>query len=84
VNKYFDNKIFLKDWSEEDKGKYVDIAKILLKKVFIFFNGINDNNIINYVTDLEFNYEEDFWHLVCVTIYKDISTEKILEILRMK
>lgn len=80
ANKYFDNEIFLSDWSEENIIEYKSKIKENFGFVAKYFNSINQEKIIKLYNKVQRNYKEDFLTLVDkFNIYRKISKEKFEE-----
>ena len=77
AKKYFDNEIFLSDWSNENIREYKSAIKRNFSFVARFFKSINQQKFIQFYNDVQRNYKGDFWTLVDkFNIYKKISKEK--------
>lgn len=84
IQQYFENGIFLIKWSDEEKEKYKKISEELFKKTILFIKGINDENILNYIDQIDsiYRYQEHFWQLIDkFKVYENISNDKFNEIL---
>lgn len=64
IKLYFDNNLFLNNWSEKDKTKYKNIIATLWNKVRDFWINIDNNNIVSLIDDIEFRYKNYFWDLI--------------------
>lgn len=82
ITKYFDNEIFLNKWTEDEKENYINISKQLYQKCIIFFKGIDSQNILDYIEELDFSYDSCFWELIdkC-KVYENFSSKELQEIL---
>lgn len=63
VQKYFDNNLFLNEWSEEDVNKYKMITDDFKELIGRFFSKLSDDNIEHVLYEVHSNYYEDFWDL---------------------
>ena len=63
VQKYFDNNLFLNEWSEEDVNKYKMIVDDFKELIGRFFSKLSDDNIEHVLYEVHSNYYEDFWDL---------------------
>lgn len=82
VNKYFDMKIFLTDWSTQDVNHFENIAKGFIGIVAKFFKDITDDNLITLYIDVDIDYTNDFWEIVeKFKVYERISEGIFKEIL---
>lgn len=82
IHCYFDNQIYLRKWSEEEKERYKEIVKKFMKIIGKYFSEINENDLINIFADVKFEYLDDFWKLFDkFKIYKRVSGEKMTVIM---
>jgi hypothetical protein len=82
IKLYFDNELYLKNWTQNNisdfKRKAIEYGKIVGQ----FMSRINGDNFIYYYEKLLRGYIDSFWELVNnQDIYKRISAEKISSIL---
>ena len=85
IKKYFDNGIFLKKWNDIEKEKYIKVSEKMWKKTILFFKSISDEKIINFIDNLEYNYEESFYELINkLKVYEKISNVILNELLDKK
>ncbi len=82
IQLHFDNNLFLAKWSENDKESYNKILKNnwnLLKRRLV---KINDKNIEETLSGLEYQYRKNFWELInqfrCYENISDIGLSKVL------
>jgi hypothetical protein len=74
IKQYFDNGLFLPSWDDNIKQYYIDNCSDAFKKSAIFFSEINENNINEILTEVDFEYLENFWELFAILgVYKRIS-----------
>ena len=82
IKLYFENDLYLLNWTEEVKSKYKEIIEAnwkLLKERLI---KTDDNNIESTLNDLDFNFRKDFWNLLNqLSSFKKINNSKFEEIL---
>lgn len=77
IKKYFDDKIYLKDWSPDDTRNYENTIKSCFGTVAKFFRSITKDNFVKYYNDVEVNYKDDFWELVeKFKVYENITEDK--------
>lgn len=82
IKLYFDNGMYLKNWSEEQIGMYKKQVKKFEPMMAIFFSKISDDNICGIIEKIECRYEENFWMLFDkYKVYRRISLEIFKEIL---
>lgn len=84
IHQYFENKVFLPKWSEEDISKYKSISQELFKKTCIFMKTINESNIIDnlHLLDEVYEYQRDFWYLCDkFKVLENIPSSHFIEIL---
>ena len=71
VKLYFDNNLYLLTWDESTKNNYKETINKAFDSVKQFMLSMTDNNIIDLIEALEFNYKKSFWELVDnLKIYK--------------
>jgi hypothetical protein len=74
IKLHFDNQLFLTNWTEETKSKYIDAVENVFKKLKERILLINNNTLENELTDLDYNYFADFWKLINdLSAYKNIA-----------
>lgn len=82
IKLYFENDLYLLNWTEEVKSKYKEVIEAnwkLLKEILI---KTDDDNIVNTLNNLEYNFKKDFWNLLNqLSSFKKISNSKFEEIL---
>lgn len=82
IKLYFENDLYLLNWTEETKSKFKEIIEAnwqLLRERLI---KIDDDNIVNTLNDLDYNFRKDFWNLLNqLSSFKKISNSKFEEIL---
>lgn len=82
VKLYFDNDMFLLSWDDTLKGKFnarINQAWALIKS---FWLGIDNENVMGYINQLEFNYKPSFWELVdYFQVYKKIDKAVFVNIM---
>ena len=82
IKLYFENDLYLLNWTEETKSKFKEIIEAnwqLLRERLI---KIDDDNIVNTLNDLDYNFRKDFWNLQNqLSSFKKISNSKFEEIL---
>lgn len=85
IHKYFDNKVLLKKWSNDDIIKYEKIIKELFLKISIFIKNIKEEDIswfLNLIKD-NYYYQKDFWELIDkFKVYNKISNLIFSDILK--
>jgi len=82
IKKYIDNKLYLKNWTQEDietfKQKATEYGKIVGK----FMSTINDDNVVVLFEKTLRGYVSSFWELVNnQNVYKRISKDNFSNIL---
>ncbi len=63
IKKYFDEGTRLNTWSDENFRTYKEKSQKLYGLTLRFFNKIDDSTIIQYYTNIEHSYREEFWVL---------------------
>lgn len=82
IQLYFENDLFLTRWSEIDKKKYFKILDENWSSLKERLLKINDQNIIQILNELEFNYKSNFWDLINkLYVFKNLSKSKFGSIL---
>lgn len=84
VKKYFDNKIFLIDWTANDISHYQKKVRQFLGIVARFFKSITNDNIIALYFDVDNFYKSDFWELIDkFKVYEVITEERFRKMLNI-
>jgi hypothetical protein len=79
IKLYFDNQLFLTNWNDDRKNKFIKTVEQASKKLNEKILSINDQTIEKELIDLDYNYFDDFWSLINnLSIFKNIS-EKTLD-----
>ncbi|MEP0368794.1 MAG: hypothetical protein ABJN36_11600 [Cyclobacteriaceae bacterium] len=82
IKLYFDNGMFLPDWSDKTRSDFQLTSREAWKKVVQEFNSIDDQNILSKFAALEHSYQKSFWEVfVNLTTYKKISKPYLAQIL---
>lgn len=67
---------------KEIKDLWVKLQPKLKSIIGNFFKKINSSNIINYLSDVDFDYTEDFFEILCkYKVYKNIDDKTFKDIL---
>jgi hypothetical protein len=61
IHKYFENELYLNQWSKEQKEVYVARVKLALDELRTFFLNINVTELMTEVSKLEFDNRGNFW-----------------------
>lgn len=82
IKKYFDNDMRLEEWSDEQLSDYnVKIAAIP-QILGIFCSSISDCTFETIYKDVEEDYKDDFWQLICdYKVFKRITEETMMNLL---
>ncbi len=64
IKKYFDNELYLKNWTQENIANFKQKAIEFGKAVGLFISNISDTNVIDLYENIFRGYVEDFWELV--------------------
>ena len=56
IKKFFDGDIKLRNWSDSEYNKYKNITKKFDRVIAIFFSEITDENFIEKVNEVAFEY----------------------------
>jgi len=82
IKQYFDNELYLKNWTKDDISDFKQKATEYGKIVGQFMSKMNDSNFMSYYEQLLHGYINSFWELMNnQNIYKRISTENFVNIL---
>ncbi len=74
IHRYFDDKVKLEKWSDEQYQEYEDKSKELFALTFRFFDNLNDQNVVEQYKIVEQKYHAAFWELFAQTkLYVRIS-----------
>ena len=74
IHRYFDDKVKLEKWSDEQYQEYEDKSKELFALTFRFFDNLNDQNVVEQYKIVEQKYHTAFWELFAQTkLYVRIS-----------
>lgn len=74
IKKFFDYKITLTTWTEEEVQNYNSIVKEFSKAIGKFLSKINKNNLSDIYSKIDYVYIEDFWNVFQeYKVYKRIS-----------
>lgn len=80
IKKYFDNKIYLNEWTPEDIDCYQNAIQSSFGIVAKFFKSITEGDFLALYNDVNMHYKDDFWELIEIfKVYKDISKNKFQE-----
>jgi hypothetical protein len=84
INKYFENDLFLLNWSENEKINYKLKALIFLEATKQFWvNNIEDENILSLFEEVDYGFYDSFWALTNkFNVYKKIDKQTFEEITR--
>ena len=82
VKKYFDNKIYLSDWTPEDISYFERTIKSCIGNIAQFFKSITKDSFATEYNKVDKYYKEDFWELIeKFKVYENISEDKFQEFL---
>ncbi|MGB4985159.1 MAG: hypothetical protein WBO70_05255, partial [Erysipelotrichaceae bacterium] len=85
IKLFFDNKCFLKSWGEETIVDYREIVQKMKVKIYLFFNNLNDDNILTIFNDVEFVFRKSFFEMfINCKLYNKISIDVFSNILKNK
>lgn len=83
IKLYFDNDLFLTKWNESDKERFKQIIKINWETLKNRLLEINNLNIEKILSELEYNYKNNFWELINeLSIYNNVSHSTFSDILK--
>jgi hypothetical protein len=76
AKKYFDNKVYLSDWTPDTIASLEKKINKLFGIVAKFFKTINDDNLLEMYSRVERNYRDDFWELIDkFKVYENITSD---------
>ncbi|WP_410513114.1 hypothetical protein PaeBR_01175 [Paenibacillus sp. BR2-3] len=82
VKKYFDNKLYLTDWTPESIDRFEKLIRNFFGIVARYVKTINDENIISIYDEIIYYYKLDFWELIDkFKTYENVSEHKFRELL---
>lgn len=82
IKRYFENDLYLPSWDEKRKKDFEEKVNRLWDLIRNFWLKIDDTNILPYIENIEFSYQESFWELIqYFQVYKNISKEMFFYIL---
>ena len=82
INCYLDEYLPLEIWPAEQKNAYELRGKVLKKHVGVYFAEINEDNLCDIYSEIDFQYNEDFWLLFeRYRVYKRISGRSFEDLL---
>ena len=83
IKKYFDNELYLKNWTQEDIVNFKQKVGEFGKAVGEFISNINDTNVIDLYPKLLGGYVSSFWEIVNnQKVFKRISKSNFNNILK--
>ena len=76
IKEFFDRDLRLKKWTDADFEHYKSITKKFDQIIAVFFSSLNDDNFLQRLEEVDFNYIDDFWFLISrFKVYVRISVE---------
>lgn len=82
IKLYFENDLYLLNWTVEVKSKYSEIIEVNWKFLKERLIKIDDSDIESIINDLIYDFKKDFWYLLNqLSAFKKISNSKFVEIL---
>lgn len=80
INKFFENKIHLNNWTPDNIDFYQKTAKSYLGSIARFIKSINDYTFKVLYNEVDRFYKEDFWEVIQkFKAYENISPDKLQE-----
>lgn len=80
VKKYFDNKLYLKDWTPDDIKLYENRVRSYLGVIAKFIKSITNDSFEKTYNQVDRQYKDDFWELVeKFKIYESITQDEFRE-----
>lgn len=82
LKKYFDNKLYLSSWTQEEIDKFKQKAIEYGKVVGQYFSTLDDSNVIELYEQLQYGYIHSFWEIVNNhNVFKRISKQNFSKII---
>jgi len=79
---YVKNEVFPKDLDQDKAEKFIKLKPSILKVISSFFNAITEENILEIVQDVGFDYHDDLLSLLTKhKIHERVSSGKMLQAL---
>lgn len=79
---YVKNEVFPKDLDQDKAEKFIKLKPSMLKVISSFFNAITEENILEIVQDVGFDYHDDLLNLLTKhKIHERVSSGKMLQAL---
>lgn len=76
INKFFEKKMYLTNWTSDEIYLYEKTAKSYLKEIAIFLKKITDYTFESSYVEVDRHYREDFWELIDkFEVYENISPD---------
>jgi hypothetical protein len=80
VKKYFDNRVYLTEWTPDDVKRYQNTIKSCFGTVAKFFKSITKDSFTTFYNDVDIEYRDDFWELIeKFKVYENITEDKFQE-----
>lgn len=84
VKKYFDNKLYLKDWKPDDIKRNENRVRSYLGVIAKFIKSITNDSFEKIYNEVDRQYKDDFWKLVeKFKIYENITQNKFQEFINI-
>ena len=64
IQLFFQNKIYSRDWTKRQLEDYTRIVERFPKAIGVFFSQLSAEVLDAVLSDVEFDYVEDFWQLL--------------------
>ncbi|WP_202882528.1 hypothetical protein [Gracilibacillus saliphilus] len=83
IKKYFDNKVFLTDWTTAEFKGYQNTVNSCFGMVAKCIKAINEDTMIKRYEDVDISYKDDFWELIDkFKVYEKITEVKFCELIK--
>ncbi len=81
IQLFFQNKIYSRDWTKQQLEDYTRIVERFPKAIGVFFSQLSAEALDAVLSDVEFDYVEDFWQLLSrYQVYKKIPANVFCEL----
>ncbi|WP_285059174.1 hypothetical protein [Pedobacter ginsengisoli] len=84
VHQYFENKLYLRRWTDQQKAGYTEKVKLAMNQLKTFFLILKQEDLINQISKLEFDNRKNFWELFRLyEVYKKTDSNTFTELLNV-
>ena len=85
IIQYLENGFTHSSWTKEETEVYKNEVKNFKKIISSFFTSLTENQIINFFSDIDYDYLKTFWLMLNKhNVYKNLSIETLKQLFREK